>query len=560
MKKFNFLFLSLLFLCLFAFLAGGKRPESTQAEPSIQEEYVPNEVLVKFKKDTARTLVQQGIELVQGKIQTYLGQEITTLEWNPEVIAHRSFLADPDLFRIQVPEFIGTEQAIFLLSLNPNVECAEKNFIGHFFATTPNDDYFYKLWGLNNTGQTGGTGDADIDAPEAWDIHKGSTSIVVAVIDTGIDYNHIDLKANIWTNPGETGGGKETNEVDDDGNGYRDDWHGWNFVDRNNDPMDEAFPEYHGTHVAGTIGAKGNNDEGVVGVCWIVKLMALKAENTGQFIEAIDYATSNGARLSNNSWGVPFSQLLLEAINRAKTNGKLFIAAAGNGNTDNDANPIYPASYDLDNIISVLATDHFDTKSWYSNFGPYSVDVGAPGGTDPFPTDNTRNIYSTTWNDEYQYMSGTSMASPYVAGEAALIWAHRPSLSWWQVKNIIMTSVDPKGSLWGKVGSGGRINAYNALTKPTPNLPAAPSNFGATGYGCDIKLFWKDNSNNEDGFEIYRKDGYVFSLIDTTDPNVREYWDRGLLPGRYYYYIRAFNEYGNSQKTPQQGARAYECQ
>jgi subtilisin family serine protease len=274
---------------------------------------------------------------------------------------------------------------MYLLSLNPNIEYAERNYIGRFFGTIPNDPHFSKLWGLRNTGQTGGTSDADIDAPEAWDIHKGSSSIVVAVIDSGIDFDHDDLQANVWTNPGETGGGKENNGIDDDGNRYIDDWRGWNFVGGNNNPVDTYDPIYHGTHVSGTIGAKGNNGIGVVGVCWTVKLMALRAGNTAQFTSAIDYSTFNGARISNNSWGVPESDTLLSAIERARTNGKLFIAAAGNDNSNNDADPVYPASYDLDNIISVLATDHSDLKAPYSNWGPYSGGRRVTGGHRSLP-------------------------------------------------------------------------------------------------------------------------------------------------------------------------------
>jgi len=563
MKKIQFLFLSLLFLSLFVFLAGGRHPGRVKVESSIQEEYVPNEVLVKFKKDIGRSLIQQGIDLVQGRIKTYLGSEIATWEWDAEIPVLRSFLGDPNLFQIKVPEFIGTEQAIYLLSLNPNVEYAEKNYIGHALETIPNDTHFSKLWGLRNTGQSGGTPDADIDASEAWDIHTGSTNIVVAVIDTGIDYNHPDLQANIWTNPGETGGGKETNNIDDDGNGYVDDWHGWNFTvpadsPFANNPMDDNvyLETYHGTHVAGTIGAKGNNSKGVVGVCWNVKLMALKWLNfegkgdTANAIRAIDYATYNGAHLSNNSWKVTETSSLLAAIDRARTNGKLFIAAAGNtwgGGTNNDVYPIFPASYDLDNIISVLATDHYDNKATYSHYGPYSVDVGAPGGTDG--TQNNYNIYNTMQGNRYQYLSGTSMAAPHVAGQAALIKAHRSGLNWWKVKTIMMKSVDPRSSLQGKCASGGRINAYNALTTPTPNLPAAPSNLKATAYGSDVKLTWTDNSSNESGFEIYIKNGRIFVLYDWTGPNVTTYWDYDLFPGYYTYYVRAYNQDGNSTRT-----------
>ncbi len=557
MKKFHFLLLSILVLSILAFFSGIRHSAATQEGFATQEEYVPNEVLVKFNKDVPRTIVKQDIEYVQGRIVTYLGREITTLEWDPKISTLRSFLADPNLFQIRVPDYIGTERAIILLSRSPNVEYAEKNFIGHADQVFPNDEHFSKLWGLHNTGQTGGTADADIDAPEAWDIFTDSSNTVVAVIDSGINYNHEDLQANIWTNPGETGGGKETDGIDNDGNGYIDDWRGWNFTSSpgNNNPMDDYYPIYHGTHVAGTIGAVGNNNNGVVGVCWRVKLMALKWLNSGgsgttaNVIRAIDYSTYNGSHLSNNSWHVPDSGSLLAAIGRAQTNGKIFIAAAGNDNINTDTTyPYnYPSCYDLDNIISVAATDHNDNKSPFSNYGPYSVDLGGPGGTDG--TQNSYNIYSTKDGNYYQYLAGTSMAAPHVAGEAALTWGHRPGLNWWQVRTIIMKSVNPLGSLYGKVASNGRQNAYNALTTATPNLPAAPSDLEAIAYGYDVELTWEDNSNNEDGFFIYRKTGNIFVQIDYTGANVTTYWDYELLPGYYTYYVRAYNQDGNSQRT-----------
>jgi len=553
MKKSFFIGFSISFFSLFVLFSGGRHSVATQQEFLSQEEYVPNELLVKFKKDIERTLVQQAIESVQGKIITYLGWEISSVDLDPGNSTLRSFLAEPDLFQIKVPEYLGAERATYLLSFNPSVEYAEKNFIGHADAVIPNDPHFSKLWGLRNTGQTGGTSDADIDAPEAWAIHTGSSSIVVAVIDSGIDYNHEDLQANIWTNPGETGGGKETNGIDDDGNGYIDDWRGWNFVNNSNNPMDDYSPSYHGTHLAGTIGAKGNNNKGVVGVCWNVKLMALKWLNfegkgdTANAIRAIDYSTANGARLSNNSWHVSDSASLLSAIDRARKSGKLFISSAGNDNKNNDNYGHYPSNYDLDNIIAVLASNHNDNRSPFSNYGWYTVDMGAPGGTDN--NQNSYNIYSTMQGNRYQYLSGTSMAAPHVAGQAALIWAHRPSLNWWKVKTIMMKSIDPRSSLQGKCASGGRINAYNALTTPTPNLPAAPSNLKATAYGSDVKLTWNDNSSNESGFYIYIKNGRIFVLYDWTGPNVTTYWDYDLFPGYFTYYVRAYNQDGNSTRT-----------
>lgn len=564
MKKLHFLFLSILFLSLLAFLPGTKHSAAVQEWSSTQEEYVPNEVLVKFKKDIPRTLIQQDIDLVQGKIVTYLGREITTLEWGPEISTLRSFLADPDLFQIRVPYYIGTEQAIYLLSMNPNVKYAEKNFIGHALVI-PDDTHFSKLWGLHNTGQTEGTSDADIDAPEAWNIFTDSSNIVVAVIDTGINYNHEDLQTNIWTNPGETGGGKETDGIDNDSNGYIDDWRGWNFTSYpgTNNPMDDYYPVFHGTHVAGTIGARGDNNKGVAGVCWKVKLMALKWLNslgygdTANAVRAIDYSTYNGAHLSNNSWGVPDSSSLFAAINRARTNGKLFMAAAGNtpsGGTNNDWNPIYPASYDLDNIISVLASDHNDNKAGYSHYGLYSVDLGSPGGTDGSQSDY--NIYSTSSGNYYRYLCGTSMAAPHVAGVAALVLGDRPNLDWWQVKTIIMDSIDLKSSLSGKVRSGGRLNVYNALTESTPDLPAAPSNLRAEGYCFKIKLTWQDNSNNEQGFKIYRKSGNFFYYFRSVGANVTTYWDMELPPSQLFNYrVRAYNQDGTSPWSNADGDR-----
>jgi subtilisin family serine protease len=268
---------------------------------------------------------------------------------------------------------------------------------------------------------------------------------------------------------------------------------------------------------------------------------------TSNAIKAIDYSTYNGAHISNNSWGVPDSASLLAAIDRARTNGKLFVASAGNDNRNNDNVPSYPASYDLDNVVSVLATDHNDNRSPFSNYGLYSVDVGAPGGTDT--SQASRNIYSTKKNDLYQYKSGTSMAAPHAAGLLALIKAHRPSLNWWQVKTILMKGVDPKGSLSGKCVTQGRINAYKALTTATPNLPAAPSNLNAQAFGCDVKLTWTDNSGNESGFRVYRKTGNIFVEIGSTGPNVTTFWDYGLPSGTWSYYVRAYNGDGTSQKT-----------
>ena len=331
--------------------------------------------------------------------------------------------------------------------------------------TTPNDPSYPQLWGLNNTGQTGGTPDADIDAPEAWDIQTGDPNLVIGVIDTGVDYNHPDLVGNIWTNPGEIPG----NGIDDDNNNFIDDVRGWDFANKDNDPMDVRG---HGTHVAGTIAAKGNNSVGVTGVAWNAKIMPLKFLNdsgsgsTSNAILALNYATAKGVKLTNNSWGGgPYSQGLYDAINTAGQQGALFIAGAGNTSKNNDITPFYPASYNLSNIISVASTDHNDALSIFNNGGSHygltSVDLGAPGS----------NIYSSIPGGNYASYNGTSMASPHVAGAAALVWAQNPSWTAAQVKNRIMSKADILSPLAAPLWrlDARRLNIFKALGGSTAN-------------------------------------------------------------------------------------------
>jgi subtilisin family serine protease len=500
--------------------------------------------------------------MVQGRIKTYLGAEVSTLNWNPDIREHRSFLAEPDLLHLKVPEFIGTEEAIRILSTNPSVEYAEKNAIRYPFAVYPNDEHFDKLWGLFNRGQTGGTIGADINASSAWNVFKGSSNKVVAIIDSGIDYNHTDLGQNIWINTDEVAG----NGIDDDGNGYIDDVRGWDFYSNDNNPMDCME---HGTHVAGIIGAKGGNGAGVAGVNWNVKLMPLKVGGcsggfpTSAIINAITYSTANGANLSSNSYGsLTYNQSEYNAILSAKNAGKLFVAAAGNKSAfpqlNNDITPVYPASYTLDNIIAVLSTDHNDGLPDYSHYGATSVDLGAPGGSGGTPAN--RNIYSTKPNHAYQYMAGTSQAAPHVAGVAALVWGCRPDLSWSQVKNAIMSSTDYKSSLSGKCVTQGRLNAYRALTIYPPLWLTAPSNLQGSSDCDSITLTWNDNSTNEQGFAIERKSGPYWYYLDEVGPNVTSYEDLWLPCGELFYYrVYAFNQNGNSLYTPQIGRKTTPC-
>lgn len=317
---------------------------------------------------------------------------------------------------------------------------------------TPNDPYFSNLWGLYNT-WSGDPGNTDINAPAAWDTGTGSNSIVVAVIDTGVDYNHEDLAANMWQNPGEIPG----DFIDNDGNGYTDDIYGIDAINNDTDPWDD---HYHGTHCAGTIGAAGNNGIGVAGVCWNVKIMALKFLGSGgsgwtsDAVECVYYAIDNGAHIMSNSWGGGgYSQALADAITAAQNADILFIAAAGNDALDNDILTHYPSSYVNDNVISVASTDYQENLSSFSNYGVVSVDVAAPGSS----------VYSTMPGDSYAYLSGTSMATPHVAGLAALLKSRNPALTWDQLKALILYTADPLASLDGKIATGARIDAYSAI-------------------------------------------------------------------------------------------------
>lgn len=322
----------------------------------------------------------------------------------------------------------------------------------------PNDARFVDdtLWGLRNRGTDGGSFGADIDAVRAWDITTGSTNVIVAVIDSGIRYTHRDLALQMWRNPNEIPG----NGIDDDGDGYVDDVFGINAANNSGDPVDEYG---HGTHIAGTIGAAANDGNPHVGVAWNVRLMACRFLGSDGFgltsdaIRCIDYAVSKGARIINASWvGGASSSSLYDAVARAKDRGVLFVAAAGNDGSDLDSSPGYPASFGLDNIISVAALDRRDQLASFSNFGKSIVHLGAPGV----------EIHSTSSGSDQAYISmdGTSMAAPYVSGVAALILARSGYAAVSEIRNRILSTVIPVESLRRKTRTGGRLNAFGALT------------------------------------------------------------------------------------------------
>lgn len=351
---------------------------------------------------------------------------------------------------------------------NPNVLYAEPDYRVEI-QLTPDDTRYPEMWALNNTGQTGGIADADINAPEAWDITTGSTAVVVGEIDTGIDYTHPDLAANLWTNPGEIPG----NGIDDDGDGYIDDVHGINAITNSGDPFDDNG---HGTHTAGTIGAVGNNSLGVVGVSQQVSIVACKfldssgGGSTSDAIKCFDYLLALKSRgvnvvLSSNSWGGGgYSAALSDAIKANQDAGILTVIAAGNAATNTDIMPSYPASYDLPGILSVAATDASDQLASFSNYGASTVDVGAPGVAilSTFPVASTCLLCTAVNQYDpagYGVISGTSMATPQVAGLAALLKAQDPSRTAMQIKNLIMTGGQSIPALQGKTVSGRRIRA-----------------------------------------------------------------------------------------------------
>ncbi len=415
---------------------------------------VPGEVVVKFKP---------------GAINSSRLQSLSS-QYHFQV---KRVIPDSDFVVVKFPK----SQTGFELSMaqelmtSEDIEVAEPNYL-YYLQQTPNDPDYSKLWGLENTGNNDrnspGRAGVDIAASKAWDIQTGNKDLVVAVIDTGVDYKHEDLKDNMWVNQAEKDGKAG---VDDDNNGYVDDIYGYDFYNKDSDPLDDHG---HGSHCSGTIGAKGNNGVGITGINWNIKIMAVKIFSSGgtggpldSVLEAIRYATKMGARISNNSWGGgPYSELLEGTIRDAGTKGLLFVAAAGNDHTDNDSKPKYPASYNLPNIISVAAVNNMGNRASFSNYGRKTVHVAAPG----------EDIYSIYPGSDattgYGLMSGTSMATPHVTGIAALLLSNEPNLTPEEIRARLIATSTPVTGLNRVSVSKGIVNAYNALTnfKAPPDL------------------------------------------------------------------------------------------
>lgn len=445
-----------------AMLLATTAEKAAQVESSLPE-HVPGEVIVKLKPEFA---FAQGMA-EGGQAQSFAEDYGASVAHKFDIPENMFKSFNGEMLVVKLPAGMTTAQGMAAMGKDPRVEYAASNDIVHAGPVESGetvdtqgkpDDLNKQLWGLNNEGQTGGTADADIDAPEAWGIQTGKTVAqggpLIAVIDTGINYNHEALKGNVWTNPGEIPG----NGIDDDGNGVVDDVHGFNAAAKSGDPLDDND---HGSHCSGTIAGNGENSKGLYGVMHNASLMGVKfltASGGGTLSAAIDsvlYATKMGARVTSNSWGGGgFNQALYDAF---KASPAMHIIAAGNERNNNDARPSYPATFDLPNVIAVAATDHKDNLASFSNYGATTVDVAAPGV----------DILSSTSGSptEYKSFSGTSMATPHVTGVAGLILSEHPNMSNAELKELIMDTVDKKPQLEGKMVTGGRVNVNNALHK-----------------------------------------------------------------------------------------------
>lgn len=459
------------------------------------------------------------------------------------------------VFRIR-SRSLGAAALVAALSRRPDVLYAEPNFVVHTFDD-PNDPMFPQLWGLKNIGQivsgaAAGTPGADIRAIEGWEVALGSTSNVVGVVDTGIDYNHPDLAANIWSAPGPftvvIGGVPIRCEAGT---------HGFNAINKTCDPMDD---HNHGTHVSGTIGAIGNNAVGVAGINWVASIMGLKFLSAGgsgtiaDAIHAMDFALqvktifagTGGAniRILSNSWGGGgFSQTFFDLVKEANDQNMLFVAAAGNSGISNDYIASYPASYVAPNVVAVAATTNTDTRASFSNYGAKTVHLGAPG----------TNVLSTVRAGAYTFASGTSMATPHVSGAGALVLSHC-AINTAELKEALVQSVDSLASLATLTISGGRLNVRRAIDScsmpPTP-----PTSLRAIGGDKQVRLVWTPGTNAT-GYRVKRSmtAGGPYATVAS---NIRalQYVDTGLSNGTtYYYVVSATNILGESGHSTEASA------
>lgn len=488
-------------------------------------DYVPGEILVKWAPGTGALSAAIARDQVAGLTL----REFPQIGWE----------------HVQIDPIMDVHIAIQRMLQQSGVLAAEPNYIRRASTTIPNDSQFGLQWALRNTGQmvngTTGTAGADISATTAWDLRTTSPNIIVAVIDSGITLNHTDLSSNLWVNPGEIAG----NGTDDDGNGRIDDVNGWDFVNNDNNPTADDAPVLHGTHVSGTIGAKGNDASAIAGITWTVQLMSLKfldsmgSGSTTDAISAIQYATAKGAHIINASWGgTGFSQALKDAIDAFPG---IFVAAAGNGGADqvgdnNDVTPEFPACYTSANIIAVAATNQNDALAGFSNFGATCVDLAAPGV----------NILSDNTAGSVVFLNGTSMATPHVSGIAALMKAQEPNRTTAEIRSAIFSTVDAKAGLAGMVATGGRLNARAALAAIAPLAPSALA--GTLAGPTQVNLTWTDNSAGESTYEVQRRMGSgSFTTLANLGANSTSHNDTTTTEATTHTYrVRASNSGANS--------------
>jgi subtilisin family serine protease len=453
MKKYSGLLTSFTLLALSLMSFAGSKSQTREQAPAL---YAHDRILVKIKSDAQLFSNRDQVLPARGARAEAIGVE-----------------GSGGLYLIHLDKTTTVEQAIKEASADPQVEFAEPDYFLYPSTVMPDDTFFNRQWNLLNMGEGGaGKPGADIGATRAWELTTGSDDVVVAILDTGTDLSHPDLAPNAWVNTREVAG----NGVDDDSNGFVDDIHGWNFVRNSGAVFETANVDFHGTAVAGVIGARGNNGIGVSGIAWRVKLLALKflsAEggSTSDAVKAINYAIALrkkgvNLRVINASWGGPGNVASLRsAIMAAGDAGILFVSAAGNGGADGvgdniDDKPDYPSAWtsEIPSLISVAALDMTDQLTEFSNYGLKNVCVGAPG----------EQIVTTLPESSYGWGSGTSFAAPHVSGIAALIWSRESSLSPTRVRERIVSTAEPVLSLASKSINAGRANAFYASSNTPP--------------------------------------------------------------------------------------------
>ncbi|HSB08626.1 MAG TPA: S8 family peptidase [Blastocatellia bacterium] len=435
---------------------------------------IPRSNVYSQRRDNARQLYADDRIVVKLKATAEAGSDIDALAQDlvraPGVKGESlSTRRRGEIGLIHLNRNVSVEEALLRAKEDPRVEFAEPDYFVYAMDTVPNDPYFAagNLWGLSASSCwfcDPGQSSPNVDATKAWDITTGSDDVVAVVLDTGVDLQHEDLAANAWMNPGEI----PDNGIDDDGNGFKDDVNGWNFFNDNQQTFISTSEDFHGTHVAGSIGAVGNNGKGVTGVAWHVRIMSLKflggpqgRGSTSNAVRGINYAIDMrnrgvNVRVINASWGGGSdSQSLREAIAAANAAGILFVCAAGNGSTNIDEIPDFPGAYakDIPNTVSVAAVDPGSRLASYSNFGHDSVSLAAPGN----------QIFSTYPGNIYAQLQGTSMSTPYVSGIAVLVWSREPNLTPAEVKTRLVDTSEPLNDLCSRVSRSGRASAYDAL-------------------------------------------------------------------------------------------------